>query len=127
VFVRDGVGFFTGEERAQVEEQLRDIASRTGVYGIVVAETDVPDPPVVIRPIVAEVTAAGGELLLAICTSRACDLTAATAYTDGLRRHVEAVAPVPEPIIGSGPNDRRTLRRWVEFVGAVATLRQPAR
>jgi hypothetical protein len=126
VFVRDEAGFFPPDERRQAEEQLRDIATRSGVYGVVVALPGEPDRPAVIRPIFEEVVGAGGHLLLTFCTPEACDLTTASAVSDGLRDRVEGVAPAPEPALGNpDASARGSLRRWLEFVGTVASGIKP--
>ncbi|MGI9019548.1 MAG: hypothetical protein ACR2G3_02410 [Solirubrobacterales bacterium] len=120
-FVRDPVGMFPPGLRKHAEEELRAMARATGVYGVVVAATEVPDPPVVVRPIFEEVAGAGGQLLLAFCTPDACDLRSASSVSEALSSRVEAVAPEAEPVVGNANADaNRNLGRWVEFVAAVA-------
>jgi hypothetical protein len=125
-FIRDDAGLLPAAERERAEEQLRDIAGRTGVFGVVITvERGVPvDPPVLFRPVIEEVVGLGGEALVNICTPEACGLDASSAHTDALAEAVSMVAPAPEPAPGQGlpVNPSFELRRWVEYVGAVATL-----
>jgi len=124
VFVRDNADRFPLGERRQAEESLGFMAARTGVYGVVVTAEEVEDPSQVAGPILSEIEALGGEGLIGICTPTACDLTAATAYSDSLADVLARVAPVPDAAPGQGiPVARRDdLRRWRELVGAVSTI-----
>jgi hypothetical protein len=125
-FIRDDVGLLPTAERERVEEQLRDIAERTGVFGVVVtAGPRVPvDPPVLFRPVIEEVVDLGGQALVNICTPDACGFDGSTAHTDALADAVSGTAPAPEPAPGQGlpGNPAFDLRRWVEYVGAIATF-----
>ena len=125
-FIRDEAGLLSPEEEEGAEEQLRDIAGRSGVFGVVITVgRGVPvDPPVLFRPVIEEVLAIGGEALVNICTPEACGLDASTAHTDALAEAVSMVAPAPEPAPGQGlpVNPGLELSRWVEYVGAVATF-----
>ena len=125
-FVRDDAELLPAEAREWAEEQLRDIAGRTGVFGVVItAAPGVPvDPPVLFRPVMDEVVGIGGEALVNVCTPHACGLDGATANTDALAEAVSMVAPAPEPAPGQGlpGNPGFQLRRWIEYVGAVATF-----
>lgn len=125
-FIRDDAGLLSAAERERAEEQLRDIAGRTGVFGVVITVgRGVPvDPPVLFRPVIDEVLGIGGEALVNICTPESCGLNASAAYTDALADAVSMTAPAPEPPPGQGQpvNPNFELRRWVEYVGAVATF-----
>jgi len=125
-FIRDDAGLLSPAERERAEEQLRDIAGRTGVFGVVITVgRGVPiDPPVLFRPVIEEVLGIGGEALVNICTLEACGLYASAAHTDALNEAVSMVAPAPEPAPGQGLpiSPGFELSRWVEYVGAVATV-----
>lgn len=123
-FIRSEIELMSAEEIAWAEDRLREIAARSGVYGVVLVDSEFPDPPVALGPMAAEVADLGGESLIALCMPDSCDLSVATSYGDGLRDAVELVAPAPEPAVpGQGPPPgERNLTSWVEFVGAVATL-----
>jgi hypothetical protein len=80
------------------------------------------DPPVTFRPVIAEITALGGEGLVNICAPDACGQEGMTAQTEGVAEAASMVAPAPEPAGKGQPDDPASrLRRWVEYVGAVAT------
>lgn len=125
-FIRDDAELLSPAERERAEEQLRDIAGRSGVFGVVITVgRGVPvDPPVLFRPVIEEVLGIGGEALVNICTPEACGLDASAAHTDALAEAVSMTAPAPEPAPGQGlpANPSFELRRWVEYVGAVATF-----
>lgn len=125
-FIRDDAGLLSPAERERAEEQLRDIAGGTGVFGVVITVgRGVPvDPPVLFRPVIEEVLGIGGEALVNICTPEACGLNASAAHTNALAEAVSMTAPAPEPAPGQGlpVNPSFELRRWVEYVGAVATF-----
>jgi hypothetical protein len=125
-FIRDDAGLLSAAESETAEEQLRDIAARTGVFGVVITVgRGVPvDPPVLFRPVIEEVLGIGGEAVVNICTLEACGIDASTAHTDALAEAVSMVAAAPEPAPGRGlpVNSSFELRRWVEYVGAVATF-----
>ena len=123
VFVRDEAGLLPPGQVRRAEEQLRAMAERTGVYGVVVSAHEIPDPPRVAGPIVDEISALGGEAMVGFCTEEACDLSAAAAYSPTLENDLSAVAQAPEPVPrGGGAPGARGLRAWIELVGAVSTL-----
>jgi hypothetical protein len=123
VFVRDEAGILPADQVRQAEEQLRAIAERTGVYGVVISADEIPDPPRVAGPIIDEISGLGGEALVGFCTPEACDLTAAAAYSVTIEDDLSAVAPAPEPAPGQGvAQGSRGLRAWIELVGTVSTL-----
>jgi hypothetical protein len=124
VFIRDELGLLPDDEQAQAEEQLRAIAGRSGVFGIVITLTadEAQEPTFLFPPIYRPVLALGGEALIAICTPQSCRFDSPSASTDGLADAIAMVAPAPEPAPGQGlPADPDfALHRWVEYVGAVA-------
>jgi hypothetical protein len=124
-FIRDDAGLLSPAERERTEVLLRDIAARTGVFGVVITVgRGVPvDPPVLFRPVIEEIVSIGGEALVNICTPESCGLDASAAHTNALAEAVSMTAPAPEPAPGQGlpVNPGFELRRWVEYVGAVAT------
>ncbi len=120
-FVRDEADLFDDEEQSWAEERLREIAGRTGVYGVVLTGDAFPDRPVALGPVIEEVAGLGGEALITLCTADECDLTTSSSASAGLQSRVELVAPAPEPAPGGFGGERR-LRSWIEFVGAVATM-----
>jgi hypothetical protein len=123
-FVRGEFELMSADEIAWAEERLREIAARSGVYGVVLVDAEFPDPPAVVSPVVEEVGRLGGETLIALCKPDSCDLSRASAVSEGLRDAADLVAPAPEPA-GLGqdpPPGERNLTSWVEFVGAVATI-----
>lgn len=123
VFVRDEAGILPADQVRQAEEQLRAMAERSGVYGVVISADEILDPPQVAGPIVDEVNGLGGEAIIGFCTPEACDLTAAAAYSATLEDDLSAVARAPEPAPGQGvAQGSRGLRAWIELVGTVSTL-----
>jgi hypothetical protein len=125
VFIRDELGLLPDDEQARAEEQLRSIAMRSGVFGIVITLTadEAREPTFLFPPIYRPVLDLGGEALIAICTPQSCRFDSPSAATDGLAGAITGVAPAPEPAPGQGlpPDPDFDLRRWVEYVGAVAT------
>jgi hypothetical protein len=128
-FIRDEAGLLPDGDRRRAEGQLRDIAMRSGVFGVVVTATEEPaDPPRVFAPIIEEVAARQGQALVALCLPDSCLFDAPAAYSDSLAEAVGRVGPAPEPAPGQSgsnvpaPNRGFELHRWVEFVGAIATL-----
>jgi hypothetical protein len=122
-FIRDEAGVFNDAEQAQAEAQLRAIAERSGIYGVVLTARDFPDDSSVVSPVVDEVLARGGEALVALCSPGDCDLSMARGASAGMLEVATQVAPAPEPAPeGNLPDPPGSLREWVEFVGAVSTL-----
>lgn len=121
VFVRDDIDVFPPGQRTKAEDELRAIAEKTGVHGVVVTADEIPDPPVVLRPIFEEVAGRGGQLLVGFCTRDACDLRSARAVSETLQGAVDSVAPTQEPAVGNRRiSPTRSLQAWVDFVAAVA-------
>lgn len=120
-FVRDDADLLSPGQHRRAERELREIANRTGVFGVLVtaAANEPIDPPQIYGPIVAEVEALGGEALITICTPEACGLDAGTAHSDGLDDAVQMVGAEPNPP-GPGRNLNRGIREWLEYVAAVA-------
>jgi hypothetical protein len=122
-FVRDEGNILSPGQERRAERELRDIATRTGVFGVLVtrADDEETDPPQIYRPIVAEVEALGGEGLINICTPEACGPDAGSAHTDGLTEAVEAVrAERPAVAPGQRRNVNQGIREWLDVVAAVA-------
>ncbi len=125
VFVRDEAGILPADQVRQAEEQLRAMADRSGVYGVVISAEEILNPPQVAGPIMDEVSGLGGEALIGFCTPEACDLTAAAAYSATLEDDLSVVARAPEPVPGQGvAPGSRGLRAWIELVGTVSTLEE---
>ena len=120
-FVRDEADLLSPGQQRRAERELREIADRTGVFGVLVTAggDEAIDPPQIYRPIVAEVEGLGGEALITICTPEACGPDAGTAHSDGLEGAVEIVGAESNPP-GQGRNLNRGIREWMEYVAAVA-------
>jgi hypothetical protein len=103
-FIRDDAGLFPEDERMATEAQLRDIALRSGVIGVVITapSADVIDPAGDYAPIIGEARAIGAEVLIALCTPDDCALDTAAAHSEGLTDAVGQVAAAPEPAPGQG-------------------------
>lgn len=127
-FIRDDIGLLPAIDRSRTEGQLRDIASRTGVFGVVVTGAHQPaDPPRVYSPIMDEIHARGGQGLIAVCTPDSCAFDAPGAVSDGLADAVGLVAAAPErprenPRAVPLGDQAFELHRWVEYVGAIASI-----
>jgi hypothetical protein len=124
VFVRDGARLFPPGQLRQAEDALREIATTSFVFGVVVAAERIDDPSAAAEQVLAEIAALDAEGMVAVCTPDACDLTAATAVSPGLADAVDQIASAPDPAPGQGltPARRDDLRRWRELVGAVSTI-----
>ena len=121
--VVDRHGILEADTVAQANQQLRQIAERTGVFGLVDTGAG-PSSPSGER--IASVTALGGSWLWARCTeARQCEIEEPWAWSDDLDEIMGRVARVPEPAPGQGvPPASTDLAAWVEWVGAVGNLAQ---
>jgi hypothetical protein len=125
-FIRDPDGLLAAEGVEGAQARLREIAERSGVFGIVIAaaRTDEIPPP---EPILDEVATLGGEAVVGFCTPEACQLQAADVASVAMGELLRRVAPAPAPAPGQGiPPGAVGLRAWLEFIGAVAVEAQEA-
>lgn len=125
-FIRDPEGVLAAEDVERAQARLREIAERSGIFGVVVAAPRVDEipPP---EPMLGEVASLGGEAVIGFCTPEACNLQGADAASVAMGELLRRVAPAPEPAPGQGvPPNAVGLRAWIEFIGAVAAVAQEA-
>ena len=118
-FVVDRTGTLEAAAVERADEALREIAERTGVFGLVDTGAGPPDPG---DERTAAVTELGGTWLWARCADAGdCAIEEPWAWAPDLDEVMGGVARAPEPQPGeSVPPASTGLTAWLEYVGAVA-------
>lgn len=112
-FVTDELGLMDPAAVLWSEVQLRSVAERTGMFGLI-ANADRDDPRI------ADVEALGGSWVLALCAVEECDISTPDAWSENLADLVGTVAQAPAP--ASGPPPDTGLLSWVGYVSSVGEL-----
>ena len=123
-FVIDRHGTFEAAALDRANEALREIAERTGVFGLVDTGAGPPSPS---DARTAAVTDLGGTWLWARCTDASdCAIEEPWASAPELAEAMGHVARAPEPAPGENVAPATTgLTAWIEYVGALAYAFSP--
>jgi hypothetical protein len=118
-FVVDRNGTFEAVALDRANDPLRQIAERTGVFGLVDTGAGPPNPS---DARIAAVTELGGTWLWARCADASdCTIEEPSAWAADLDDVMGRVARAPEPAPGENvPPASAGLTAWLEYVGAVA-------